>query len=118
MKAVVQPDTYTAKVMHNFRAWAEKIGLLLEYRLLLPTQLGMVCTRGLSFLGWSAKSFSLVRRRVLAVRPPANLQNTRLWHSVYFRNNQRHTYYCTTLIKEGVFTYGRLMNHEQCRLVR
>ena len=102
--------------MHDFGAWAEKVGLSLEYRLLPSTHLGV--TWGLSFLGWSAKSFSLVRRQVPPLRPPANLQEAFLWHSVYFCNEHGHGYYCTAFIREGIFTYGQLMNHDHCKRVR
>ena len=72
----------------------------------------MVRTRGLSFLSWSTKAFSLVRRCVEPIRPPCDLSVVPLWHSVFFRNEHRHTHYNSTLISQGVLPWGQLMEEE------
>ena len=48
--------------------------------------------------------------------PPANRDRLPLWHSVYFRNEFRCSYYNTKLIRQGVLTWGQFQTLEDARL--
>ena len=48
--------------------------------------------------------------------PPANRDRLPLWHSVYFRNEFRCSYYNTKLIRQGVLTWGQFQSLEDARL--
>ena len=76
----------------------------------------MVRTADLTFLGWSAKAHSDIQRVAPQVAPPANRDRLPLWHSVYFRNEFRCSYYDTKLIRQGVLTWGQFQSLEDARL--
>ena len=76
----------------------------------------MVRTADLTFLGWSAKAHSTIQRVAPQVAPPANRDRLPLWHSVYFRNEFRCSYYNTKLIRQGVLTWGQFQSLEDARL--
>ena len=78
--------------------------------------MGMVRTADLTFLGWSTKAHSNIQRVAPQVAPPANRDRLPLWHSVYFRNEFRCSYYNTKLIRQGVLTWGQFQTLEDARL--
>ena len=111
-----EPHKFPDKAMEAFYAWATAIGFTPSKDNLPYIQLGMVRTADLTFLGWSAKAHSNIQRVAPQVAPPANRDRLPLWHSVYFRNEFRCSYYNTKLIRQGVLTWGQFQTLEDARL--
>ena len=93
-----EPHKYPNKAVETFHAWATTIGFIPSKDNLPYVQLGMVRTAELTFLGWSAKAHSYIQRMAPQVAPPANREQLPLWHSVYFRNEFKCSYYNTKMI--------------------
>ena len=110
------PHKFPDKAVETFYAWATAIGFTPSKDNLPYIQLGMVRTADLTFLGWSAKAHSNIQRVAPQVAPPANRDRLPLWHSVYFRNEFRCSYYNTKLIRQGVLTWGQFQSLEDARL--
>ena len=111
-----EPHKFPDKAMETFYAWATAIGFTPSKDNLPYIQLGMVRTADLTFLGWSAKAHSNIQRVAPQVAPPTNRDRLPLWHSVYFRNEFRCSYYNTKLIRQGVLTWGQFQALEDARL--
>ena len=112
-----EPQKFRDKAVETFYAWATAIGFTPSKDNLPYIQLGMVRTADLTFLGWSAKAHSNIQRVAPQVAPPANRNRLPLWHSVYFRNEFRCSYYNTKLIRQGVLTWGQFQTLEDARLL-
>ena len=110
------PHKFPDKAVETFYAWATAIGFTPSKDNLPYIQLGMVRTADLTFPGWSAKAHSNIQRVAPQVAPPANRDRLPLWHSVYFRNEFRCSYYNTKLIRQGVLTWGQFQSLEDARL--
>ena len=111
-----EPHEFPDKAVETFYAWATAIRFTPSKDNLPYIQLGMVRTADLTFLGWSAKAHSNIQRVAPQVAPPANQDRLPLWHSVYFRNEFRCSYYNTKLIWQGVLTWGQFQSLEDARL--
>ena len=111
-----EPHKFPDTAVETFYAWATAIGFTPSKDNLPYIQLGMVRTADLTFLGWSAKAHSNIQRVAPQVAPPANRDRLPLWHSVYFRNEFRCSYYNTKLIRQGVLTWGQFQSLEDARL--
>ena len=111
-----EPHKFPDKAAETFYAWATAIGFTPSKDNLPYIQLGMVRTADLTFLGWSAKAHSNIQRVAPQVAPTANRDRLPLWHSVYFRNEFRCSYYNTKLIRQGVLTWGQFQSLEDARL--
>ena len=112
-----EPHKYPDKAVETFYAWATTIGFTPSKDNLPYIQLGMVRTAELTFLGWSAKAHSYIKRVAPQVAPPANRDQLPLWHSVYFRIEFNCSYYNTKMIRQGVLTWGQLQSLEDVRLL-
>ena len=110
------PHKFPDKAVETFYAWATAIGFTPSKDNLPYIQLGMVRTADLTFVGWSAKAHSNIQRVAPQVAPPANRDHLPLWHSVYFRNEFRCSYYNTKLIRQGVLTWGQFQSLQDARL--
>ena len=111
-----EPHKFPDKAVETFYAWATAIGFTPSKDNLPYIQLSMVRTADLTFLGWSAKAHSNMQRVAPQVPPPTNRDRLPLWHSVYFRNEFRCSYYNTKLIRQGVLTWGQFQALEDARL--
>ena len=111
-----EPHRFPDKAVETFYAWATAIGFTPSKDNLPYIQLGMVRTADLTFLGWSAKAHSNIQRVAPQVASPANRDRLPLWHSVFFRNEFRCSYYNTKLIRQGVLTWGQFQTLEDARL--
>ena len=97
---------YPSKSMETFYAWATSIGFTPSKDNLPYIQLGMVRTAGLTFLGWSAKAHSYIQRVAPQVAPPKDRDKLPRWHSVYFWDEYKCSYYNMKMIRRGVLTWG------------
>ena len=111
------PHKYPNKAMETFYAWAASIGFTPSKGNLPYTQLGMVRTAGLTFLGWSAKAHSCIQPVAPQVAYPKNRDQLPPWHSVYFRNEFNCSYYNMKMIRRGVLTWGHFQYVEDVRLL-
>ena len=103
--------------MGSFNEWAFSIGFTPSRDNLPYIQLGMVWTAGLTFLGWAAKAHSHIQRVAPQVAPPATRDGLPLWHSVYFRNEYKCSYYNTKMIQRGILTWGQYQALDDARLM-
>ena len=70
------------------------------------------------FHAFSCPYPSLLRRQAPLVSPPLNTDDLPIWHNVYCRNENNHTYYCSSLIKQGVTTWGQFFGENHPRYHR
>ena len=64
------------------------------------------------YLGWCARAFSLVKKDICFEEPALLSDNTPLWHSTLFLNNQRLSYFSPRLIRLGVLNVGQLLEDD------
>ena len=63
----------------------------------------------MSYVGWSARALSLVKKDFLLAEPQIVSYDTPLWHWMLFRNSQHLTYFGPCPIRLRVLTLGQLL---------
>ena len=113
-----EPHKYPNTSVETFYTWAASIGFTPSKDNLPYIQLAMVRTAGMAFLGWAAKAHSQIQWVAPQVAPPEDRDGLPLWHSVYFRNEYKCSYYNMKMIRRGVRTWGWFQSLDDARPVR
>ena len=102
------------QVLHTgFSPFANSLGMVLNPLTLPYFQMGSnVIWDTMPYLGWSAHTFSIVKKDIQFEEPDMLSHDTPLWHSTMFINRHKQSYFVPRLIRQGILTVGQLLEDD------